>query len=143
MKRNQYLKYLMLLIPIALLLFFFIPRDNVVPTVSVPEDGAASVTETESIPQTEIQTEPSVPKKRVAITYDDGPAFDNDTSQRLTYKIVDEFQEYGGTATFFVLGNRINSTTGQAIQYAHERGFEFGIHAYTHEIYFDTCSEKA
>ena len=100
-------------------------------------------TETEPTETEPKETEPQEPKKRVAITYDDGPAFDNDTVQRLTYKIVDEFQKYGGTATFFVLGNRINATTGKAIQYAHEHGFEFGIHAYTHEIYFDTCSEQA
>lgn len=95
-------------------------------------------TETESV----VETDPPEPKKRVAITFDDGPAFDNDSVQRLTYKIVDEFQKYGGTATFFVVGNRINSQTGKALQYAHERGFEFAIHAYTHEIYFDTCAEQ-
>lgn len=80
---------------------------------------------------------------RVAITYDDGPAFDNNTVQRLTYKLVDEFAKYGGKATFFVVGNRINAETGKAMQYAHENGFEYAIHAYTHDIYFDECSEQA
>ena len=101
------------------------------------------VTDTQSVETEPSETEPQPPKKRVAITYDDGPAFDNDTAQRLTYKIVDEFEKYGGAATFFVVGNRINATTGKAIQYAHERGFEFAIHAYTHDIYFDDCSEQA
>lgn len=90
------------------------------------------------------ETEP--PRKivgRVAITYDDGPAFDNDTVQGLTYKLVDEFDKYGGKATFFVVGNRINAETGQAMQYADEHGFEYAIHAYTHDIYFDECSEQA
>ncbi len=101
------------------------------------------VTDTQSVETEPSETEPQPPKKRVAITYDDGPAFDNDTVQRLTYKLVDEFQKYDGEATFFVVGNRINATTGKAIQYAHERGFEFAIHAYTHDIYFDNCSEQA
>ena len=117
-----------------------------VPAMAETESDTAAVTdsvETEPTQTQPAETEPKEPKKRVAITFDDGPAFDNDSVQRLTYKIVDEFRKYGGTATFFVLGNRINSTTGKAIQYAHERGFEFGIHAYTHEIYFDTCSEQA
>lgn len=80
---------------------------------------------------------------RVAITYDDGPAFDNASVQDLTYKLVDAFAQYGGTATFFVVGNRINSETGEAMQYADQNGFEYAIHAYTHDIYFDECSEQA
>lgn len=98
-----------------------------------------SVTESES--EFEAETEPAEPKKRVAITYDDGPAFDNDTVQRLTYKLADEFAKYNGAATFFVVGNRINSKTGEAMKYAHDLGCEYAIHAYTHAIYFDDCPE--
>jgi len=84
------------------------------------------------------ETEPQVPKKRVAITFDDGPS-----RQGLTEKLVDEFGKYGGRATFFVLGNLISSATGDSLAYAHEHGFEIGIHGYTHDIYFDTCQEAA
>ena len=108
-----------------------------IPVMAETETEAETDAVTEPIETEPAETEPKEPKKRVAITFDDGPAFDNDSVQRLTYKIVDEFEKYGGTATFFVLGNRINATTGKAIQYANEHGFEFGIHAYTHEIYFD------
>lgn len=113
------------------------------PVGGTPETDPVTDTETvvESESETEAETEPAEPKKRVAITYDDGPAFDNNSVQRLTYKLADEFAKYGGAATFFVVGNRINSTTGKAIQYAYERGFEFAIHGYTHEIYFDDCPE--
>ena len=107
------------------------------------ETKTETVTETETETETQTETEITTPKKRVAITYDDGPAFDNDTVQRLTYKLVDEFAKYGGTATFFVVGNRVNAQTGKAMQYANEHGFEYAIHAYTHEIYFDTCDEQA
>ncbi len=101
----------------------------------VPVMGSAEIEPTET-------TAPREPQKRVAITYDDGPAFDNDRVQRLTYKLVDEFAKYGGKATFFIVGNRVNSQTGQAMQYAHKHGFEYAIHAYTHSHYFDTCSEE-
>jgi len=100
-------------------------------------------TDTETETSAEKETEAKTPKKRVAITYDDGPAFDNDTVQRVTYQLVDLFAKYDGAATFFVVGNRINAQTGKAMQYAHEHGFEYAIHDYTHEIYFDTCDEQA
>lgn len=83
------------------------------------------------------ETQPSAPKKRVAITFDDGPS-----RQGLTEKLVDEFAKYGGKATFFVLGNLISSSTGEALAYADAHGFEFGIHAYTHELFFDSCTEE-
>ena len=85
------------------------------------------------------ETEPPTPKKRIAFTFDDGPAYDNDSFQRLTYKLVDKFAEYGGHATFFLVGNRINKTTGEAIKYASEAGCEIGIHAYTHDYNFSDC----
>lgn len=107
---------------------------------TLPTEADTTVpTETEA-PETEpAETEPSVPKKRVAFTFDDGPAFDNDNFQRLTYKLVDKFAEYGGKTTFFLVGNRINKTTGAAIAYAAEKGCEIGIHAYTHDYDFSKC----
>ena len=151
MKRFKFAIYIALFLSLFVLLSPF-PQSASVPTIADPktedsetrtETGAETQEETEPETETEAETEtePTAPRKRVAITYDDGPAFDNDSAQRLTYKLVDEFQKYGGTATFFVLGNRINASTGKAMQYAHERGFEFAIHAYTHDIYFDVCDE--
>lgn len=81
--------------------------------------------------------DPEIPKKRIAITFDDGPS-----RQGLTEKLVDEFQKYGGRATLFVLGNLIYDATGESLAYAAEKGFEIGIHGYTHDIYFDTCAEQ-
>ena len=107
------------------------PAPETEPQTTVPE------TETETETETEAPPVPEVPKKQIAITFDDGPS-----RQGLTQKIVDEFAKYGGTATFFVLGNLISSTTGEALAYAHQNGFEIGIHAYTHDLYFDTCSEQ-
>lgn len=139
------MKLIRLLALLMLISFALCACEEWLPVIAFPDtESETSVpteteVETESEPETEI--DPPEPKKRVAITYDDGPAFDNDTVQKLTYKLADEFAKYGGAATFFVVGNRINAITGAAMQYAHSLGCEYAIHAYTHDIYFDWCSE--
>ena len=94
------------------------------------------------------ETEPTTPtppavdtRPRVALTYDDGP------SSITTAKIVDELNKYGYHATFFVVGNRVDYTPGQdngaaAMVYAYENGNEIGIHGYTHQPNYATCSEE-
>ena len=113
--------------------------DETTPTENTTAENTQEETTTETPPETTEppETQPPTPKKRVALTFDDGPS-----RQGLTEKLVDEFKKYGGKATFFVLGNLISSSTGDALAYAHENGFEFGIHGYTHEIYYDTCTEQ-
>ena len=79
-------------------------------------------------------------KKRVAITYDDGP------HNVRTKAIVDELAKYGFNATFFVVGNRVDGTAysgGEAVKYAASKGNEIAIHAYTHNLYYDTCTKSA
>ena len=76
------------------------------------------------------------PKKRVALTYDDGPR----QNAELTKKIIDELAKYDYHATFFVLGHRI--ANGEEIVYMAQTGNEIGIHGYTHEVYYDTCSDE-
>jgi peptidoglycan/xylan/chitin deacetylase (PgdA/CDA1 family) len=92
------------------------------------------VTTKPEVPETE---EPTVPKKRVAFTFDDGP------HSTITYQFVDKLKEYGASATFFVVGNRLGAKGGAAIAYAYENGCEIGIHSYTHEkeLYYDRCTE--
>ena len=80
----------------------------------------------------------ATPKKRVALTYDDGP------HNVYTKSIVDELSKYGAHATFFVVGNRVDGTdyNGKAgLQYAIDAGNEIGIHGYTHKKYYDSCSD--
>lgn len=79
-------------------------------------------------------------KKRVALTFDDGPQYANEGKN--TFALVDELNKYGFHATFFVIGNRIGN--GYALQYAVQSGNEIGIHAYTHGsgIYYDDCSDE-
>ena len=80
-------------------------------------------------------------RPRVALTYDDGP------SSITTKPIVDELNKYGYHATFFVVGNRVDYTPGEdngaeAMVYAVENGNEIGIHGYTHQANYASCSDE-
>lgn len=87
---------------------------------------------------------PSSGKKRVALTFDDGP------HNVRTEKIVDELAKYGFNATFFVVGNRVAAVGdrerkyngAKALSYAVEKGNEIGIHGYTHAVYYNKCEES-
>lgn len=74
--------------------------------------------------------------KYVAFTFDDGPHYE------LTYMFVDKLAQYGGVGTFYVVGNRIHGEQAEAMKYAYDMGNEIGIHGYTHEYYYHTCSDK-
>ncbi|MBO5213554.1 MAG: polysaccharide deacetylase family protein [Clostridia bacterium] len=74
--------------------------------------------------------------KKIAFTFDDGPY------TPVTRGIVDEFAKYGGHCTFFVVGNRIYGTQKEAMKYAFDQGNEIAIHAYTHNAYYNTCSNS-
>ena len=74
----------------------------------------------------------------IALTFDDGP------HNSRTQKIVDELNKYGYHATFFVVGNRVDGSAyngGAALQYAVDAGNEIGIHGYTHEVYYNKCTD--
>lgn len=75
-------------------------------------------------------------KKYVAMTFDDGP------HSKYTTMLVDKLKEYNAGATFFVIGNRVNDKTGPQIKYAADNGCEIAIHAYTHEVYYNSCSDE-
>ena len=81
---------------------------------------------------------PTPSKKRVALTFDDGP------HNVYTKQIVDALAQYGAHATFFVVGNRVDGAAynGKAgIEYAIANGHEIGIHGYTHTKYYNSCSD--
>ncbi len=73
--------------------------------------------------------------KYIAFTFDDGPHYE------LTYKFVDKLAQYGGVGTFYVVGNRIHGEQAEAMKYAYDMGNEIGVHGYTHEYYYHTCSD--
>ncbi|MBE6694691.1 MAG: DUF2334 domain-containing protein [Ruminococcaceae bacterium] len=84
-------------------------------------------------------TSSDTPKKRVAMTFDDGP------HNVRTRAIVDELAKYGFNATFFVVGNRVDGTEMNCeatVRYIIEKGNEVGIHGYTHGVYYNSCSDE-
>ncbi len=103
---------------------------------SKPHSSTASSKINTSESETSSTHKPSGGTKYVAFTFDDGP------SSTYTKKIVNELESYGGKGTFFVIGNRLNSSTGAAIQYAVSKGCEIGIHAYTHEYSYSKCDDE-
>ena len=78
-------------------------------------------------------TQKPVTAKRVAITFDDGP------NGALTKKFVDKLDEYGASATFFVVGDRV-AWNKEAITYVYSHGHEIGIHSQSHDLYYDSAS---
>lgn len=62
----------------------------------------------------------------VALTYDDGPSIH-------TPAILDLLSQYGGMATFFVVGSRVPSYTDTLLR-AFQMGCEIGNHTYSHKI---------
>lgn len=99
------------------------------------EGDVPAFNEMENDGKGDIEPEPKRP--RVALTFDDGPQHYNDEE---TKSVVDELLKYGYSATFFVVGNRVAG--GDAVSYAVKNGMEIGIHGYTHEVYYDTCTEE-
>lgn len=101
-----------------------------------------SLSEPESSSEIPVAGTPEPPptnKKRVAITFDDGPHNVRDQ------EIMDELDKYGFTATFFVVGNRVDGTEyggGKSVKAIIERGHEVGIHGYTHNVYYDECTDE-
>lgn len=116
------------------------PAESDEPLANEPlaNDGTSEVTPPEaSEPEDAPTAAPS--KKRVALTFDDGP------HNVHTKSIVDELAKYGAHATFFVVGNRVDGTAynGRAgIEYAIANGHEIAIHGYTHTKYYNRCSEQ-
>lgn len=66
-------------------------------------------------------------KPMVALTYDDGPY------SPVTNRILDVLEKYGGRATFFVVGNRVNDYAS-SVKRAYSMGCEIGNHTYNHTI---------
>ena len=75
-------------------------------------------------------------KKLVALTFDDGP------NLTTTMEILDLIEQYGITASFYVVGNNINSETEKAMQRAVSLGCEIENHSRTHSAMTDFTAEQ-
>ncbi len=102
-----------------------------------PSDTAESTQTSASVATPETDE----PKKKVALTFDDGP------HRIYTVGIADELEKYGFHATFFIVGNRIDSANARshngsaAFDYILSKGNEVGIHGYTHDANYKTCDD--
>lgn len=116
------------------------PEPSAEPTPeTTPEPTPENTVEPTAEPTPIVTVKPTIKpngKKQVAMTFDDGP------HSKYTKLLADVCKQYNAGATFFVIGNRINDTTGAAIKYAQNKGCEIQIHAYTHEVYFNSCSDE-
>mgnify|MGYP004674864081 CR=1 FL=1 len=69
-----------------------------------------------------------VPKKYVALTFDDGPS-------GFTKEIIDLLKKYDYKATFFVLGNKLNVDYKEILKESLDNGNEIGIHGFSHKSF--------
>ena len=103
------------------------------------DDGAASNKKNKATSASkDADTKEDPNAKTVALTFDDGP------HNVRTKEIADELAKYGYTATFFVVGNRVDGKAyngAAALKYTYEKGNEIAIHGYTHSVYYDDCEQ--
>lgn len=78
------------------------------------------------------QIDPSKPM--VAFSFDDGPAYDYKGSNS-TERILAVLEKYGARATFFMVGERVNSETKHLLEKEIQLGCELGNHTYAHNHY--------
>ncbi|TYQ15316.1 UNVERIFIED_CONTAM: peptidoglycan/xylan/chitin deacetylase (PgdA/CDA1 family) [Acetivibrio alkalicellulosi] len=65
--------------------------------------------------------------KLVALTFDDGP------HAQLTPLVLDKLDKHGVPATFFVIGQQINSSTSAVMKRIADSGHEIGNHSWEHQ----------
>ena len=85
-----------------------------------------SETTFESETQETKKTEVSNGEKLIALTFDDGP------HSAVTAQILDTLEKNGAKATFFVVGNRVDSCKN-LLKRAHDLGCEIGSHTWSHK----------
>lgn len=92
-----------------------------------PQQGSSETTDgTSTGESTSLPDRPETPKKKIALTFDDGP------SSVYTHKILDLLEQYNAKATFFVLGNMLKSNTKDEVARAVALGCEIGNHSFDH-----------
>lgn len=80
----------------------------------------------ETNPEQTTDKNSAITKKKIAITFDDGPHKD------FTIQILDLFDKYNGKATFYMLGSRVDFYPHIAKNVI-ERGHEIGNHTWNHK----------
>lgn len=104
--------------------------DNKKETIAEPEKTeipTSQTTTTTTTTTTEAFTRPDIKDgdKLVALTFDDGPY------APVTNSILDTLEKNGAVATFYVVGNRVDSYS-ECIKRGHKMGCEYGSHTHSH-----------
>ena len=73
--------------------------------------------------------------KAVALTFDDGP---NTTT---TAEVLDVLEKYGVTASFFLVGNKINEESAIVVKRAYDLGCEIHNHSKSHRFMNEMYAE--
>lgn len=89
--------------------------------VIIPTDSFSEIEKGEFISEEEIE---EINYKYIALTFDDGPG-------KYTSDLLDILEEYDASATFFVVGQRLNCYEDELKDIV-ESGSEIGVHTYSH-----------
>ena len=76
-----------------------------------------------------------IQQKKIALTFDDGPA------ENCTSSILDTLQQHHVSACFFCIGEKIGHRP-DLLKRIHEEGHLIGNHSFTHHTWFDLFSVK-
>ena len=110
-----------------------VPEVSAVSAETSSVTTAASETAAEETPPPSRDIDPSKPV--IALTFDDGP------NTSATPRVLDRLEKYDVPATFFLIGNNINETSGEQVKRAYSMGCEIECHSLTHS-YMDKMSAE-
>ena len=143
-KQINFALVLLLLVVLSVGIFIGVAAGTFLFDLAFPTESTSGTLDSESTSdsQTSDQTTAAVnkpvdqtPKKKIAITFDDGPSTAN------TNAILDLLEQYNAKATFFVCGSNLNSNTSSILKRTISLGCEIGNHTVSHK-YLTQISEK-
>ena len=102
-------------------------------TEKTKETAAETTPAAETTEETQMTEPEQIEPKVIALTFDDGP---NTTT---TNEVLDVLEKYGIKASFFLIGNNIDSESAKSVKRAYDMGCEIGNHSKTHS-YMDKMS---
>ena len=143
-KQINFVLVLILLVVLSVGIFVGVTAGTFLFELTHPEEttlgssDSESTSDSQTSDQTTAATDKPVdqtPKKKIAITFDDGPSTAN------TNAILDLLEQYNAKATFFVCGSNLNSNTSSILKRTISLGCEIGNHTVSHK-YLTQISEK-
>lgn len=77
--------------------------------------------------------------KYISLTFDDGPNLGDDSTMN---DMLDILEKHGVTASFFLIGNKINENNIKVIKRAFEMGCDIENHSWTHPVMSNLSKEE-